>query len=174
MISCFWPWFPTIWEWFVMSSQEKKHCAKNRIDHGRPCGTEFILVSLYSTEITQYHLWFLECKLTQIDFVPQGHTWWILYILTSQGSFCRCKRDCNGRNTNVFIITSGVSITANILSTHIPISCQPALSFLTYVYFKIWLWKSKVKVMGVVKVWDKIVGPASNQFIFFLFYISMR
>ena len=29
----------------------KTHCG-NRIDHGRPCGTEFTLVSLYSTEIS--------------------------------------------------------------------------------------------------------------------------
>ena len=36
---------------FVKLSQKKKHCG-NRIDHGRPCGTEFTLVSLYSTEIS--------------------------------------------------------------------------------------------------------------------------
>ena len=37
----------------------------------------------------------------------------------------------------------------NFLSTHIPfVPCQSALSFLRYSIFKIWPWKSKVKVMG--------------------------
>ena len=37
---------------------------------------------------------------------------------------------------------------SNILSTHIPfIPCQPAIPFLRYDFFKIWPWKSKVKVM---------------------------
>ena len=37
----------------------------------------------------------------------------------------------------------------NILSTHIPlVLCQSALPFLRYSIFKIWPWKSKVKVMG--------------------------
>ena len=38
---------------------------------------------------------------------------------------------------------------SNILSTHIPfIPCQSAIPFLRYDFFKIWPWKSKVKVMG--------------------------
>ena len=30
---------PTIWEWFplFLSYHRKKHCGRNRIDHGRPC-----------------------------------------------------------------------------------------------------------------------------------------
>ena len=37
----------------------------------------------------------------------------------------------------------------NILSTHIPfVPCQSALPFLRYSIFKIWPWKSMVKVMG--------------------------
>ena len=37
----------------------------------------------------------------------------------------------------------------NILSTHIPfVPCQSALPFLRYSIFKIWPWKSRVKVMG--------------------------
>ena len=52
----------------------KLHCGRNRIDHGCPCGMELTLVSLYSTEITCYHSWFLEYKLTH------GRPWWILYI----------------------------------------------------------------------------------------------
>ena len=41
----------------------------------------------------------------------------------------------------------------DILSTHIPIvPCQSALPFLRYSIFKIWPWKSRVKVMGEVTV----------------------
>ena len=41
----------------------------------------------------------------------------------------------------------------NILSTHIPfVPCQSALPFLRYSIFKIWHWKSKVKVMGEVDI----------------------
>ena len=55
MISGLWSWFPTIWEWFSMWI--------NRIDHGCRCATEFIRMSLHSTEITRYHSRFLEYKL---------------------------------------------------------------------------------------------------------------
>ena len=42
---------------------------------------------------------------------------------------------------------------SNILSTHIPlIPCQSAIPFLRYDFFKIWPWKSKVKVMGEANV----------------------
>ena len=38
---------------------------RNKIDHGRPCGTEFHLWSrLHSIEMTRYRSWFLEYKLT--------------------------------------------------------------------------------------------------------------
>ena len=60
---------------------EKKHCGRNRIDHRPLCGTEFTLVSLYSTEITRYHLWYLEYKLTRVNSIPHGRPWWILYLL---------------------------------------------------------------------------------------------
>ena len=58
----------------------KKHWGRNRIDHGCLCGTEFTLMSLYSTEITRYTSWFLEYKLT---LFPHGRSWWILYTLKS-------------------------------------------------------------------------------------------
>ena len=45
----------------------KKNCGRNTIDHGRPCRTEFTLVSLYFTEITRYCLWFLEYRLTRAN-----------------------------------------------------------------------------------------------------------
>ena len=41
----------------------------------------------------------------------------------------------------------------NILSTHIPfVPCQSGIPFLSYDFFKIWPWKSKVKVMGEVTI----------------------
>ena len=48
----------------------------------------------------------------------------------------------------------------NILSTHIPfVPCQSALPFLRYSIFKIWPWKSKVKVMSEGKVESHNMGP---------------
>ena len=48
----------------------------------------------------------------------------------------------------------------NILSTHIPfVPCQLALLFLRYNIFKIWPWKSKVKVMGEVTVESHNMDP---------------
>ena len=42
---------------------------------------------------------------------------------------------------------------SNILSTHIPfVPCQSAIPFLRYSIFRLWPWKSKVKVMGEVNV----------------------
>ena len=51
---------------------------------------------------------------------------------------------------------------SNILSTHIPfVPCQSALPFLTYSIFKIWPWKSRVKVMGEVTIQSHNVGLTS-------------
>ena len=42
---------------------------------------------------------------------------------------------------------------SNILSTHFPfVLCQSGIPFLSYDLFKIWPWKSRVKVMGEVTV----------------------
>ena len=50
---------------------------------------------------------------------------------------------------------------SDILSTHIPfVPCQSAIPFLRYdFFFKIWPWKSKVKVMGEVNVENHKMGP---------------
>ena len=87
VISDLLPWFPMIWEWFPMflwsyhRELSDNHCGRNIIDYGGPCGTEFTLVSLYSTEITHYHMRFLEYKLTRVNSVLRRRPWWILYIL---------------------------------------------------------------------------------------------
>ena len=42
---------------------------------------------------------------------------------------------------------------SNILSTQVPfVPCQSAIPFLSYSIFKIWTWKSKVKVMSEVDI----------------------
>ena len=53
---------------------------------------------------------------------------------------------------------------SNILSTHIPfVPCQSGIPFLSYEFFKIWPWKSKVKVMVEVTVQSHNVGLASYR-----------
>ena len=53
-----------------------------------------------------------------------------------------------------------VTSRCNILSTHIPfVPCQLAIPFLRYSIFKIWPWKSKVKVMGAVDIESHNMGP---------------
>ena len=50
----------------------------------------------------------------------------------------------------------------NILSIHIAfVPCQSALPFLRYSIFKIWPWKSKVKVMGEVDIGSHKVDVTS-------------
>ena len=61
----------------------------------------------------------------------------------------------------------------NILSTHIPfIPCQSAIPFLRYDFFKIWPWKSKVKVMVEVKVESHKVGITSYRLTSLSFYVN--
>ena len=53
---------------------------------------------------------------------------------------------------------------SNILSAHIPfIPCQSGIQFLSYDFFKIWPWKSRVKVMGEVTVQSHNVGLVSYR-----------
>ena len=53
---------------------------------------------------------------------------------------------------------------SSILSTHICfVPCQSALPFLRYSTFKIWPWKSRVKVMGEVTVQSHNVGLTSYR-----------
>ena len=61
----------------------------------------------------------------------------------------------------------------SILSTRIPfIPCQSAIPFLRYDFFKIWPWKSKVKVMVEVKVESHKVGVASYGLTSFSFHVK--
>ena len=61
----------------------------------------------------------------------------------------------------------------NILSIHIPfVPCWSALPFLTYSYFKHWPWKSKVKVMGEVKVQSRNVSLTSYRLTSLWFHVN--
>ena len=61
----------------------------------------------------------------------------------------------------------------NIPSTHIPfIPCQLGIPFLSNDFFKIWPWKSKVKVMGEVTVQSHIVGLASYRLTSLSFHVN--
>ena len=69
--------------------------------------------------------------------------------------------------------TSKSQCGSNILSTHTPfVPCQSALPFLRYSIFKIWPWKSRVKVMGEVIVQSHNVGLASYRLTSLSFHVS--
>ena len=62
---------------------------------------------------------------------------------------------------------------SNILSTHILfVPCQSAIPFLRYNFFKIWPWKSKVKVMSEVKVWSHNVSLTFYQLTSLSFHVN--
>ena len=62
---------------------------------------------------------------------------------------------------------------SSILSTHIPfVLCQLALPFLRCSIFKIWPWKSRVKVMGEVTVQIHNVGVTSYRLTSLLFHVN--
>ena len=53
---------------------------------------------------------------------------------------------------------------SNILLTHIPfVPCQSVIPFLRYDFFKIWTWKSKVKVMEEVNIESHNMGPLRRR-----------
>ena len=63
---------------------------------------------------------------------------------------------------------------SNILSTHIPfIPCQSAIPFLRFDFFKIWPWKSKVKVMEEVNMESHNMGPKFCRLKSLLFHVNL-
>ena len=62
---------------------------------------------------------------------------------------------------------------SNIQSTHIPfIPCQSGIPFLSYDFFRIWPWKSRVKVMGEVTVQSNNVGLTSYWLTSLSFHVN--
>ena len=97
---------------------------------------------------------------THIPFVPEL---WLFQNLT-----LKIKGQGHGWGHN-----SKSQCGSSILSTHIPFdSCQSALPFLRYSIFKIWPWKSKVKVIGEVTVQSHNVGLASYRLTSLLFHVN--
>ena len=62
---------------------------------------------------------------------------------------------------------------SNMLSTHIPfVPCQSAIPFLRYDFFKIWPWKSKVKVMEEVNIESHNMGPTFYRLTSLSFHVN--
>ena len=62
---------------------------------------------------------------------------------------------------------------SNIRSTHIPfVPCQSGIQFLSYDFSKIWPWKSRVRVMGEVKVESHNMGPTFNLLTSLTFHVD--
>ena len=69
--------------------------------------------------------------------------------------------------------TSESQCRSNILSTHIPLSpCQSGIPFLSYDFYKIWPWKSRVKVMGEVTLQSQNGGLISYRLTFLSLYVN--
>ena len=62
---------------------------------------------------------------------------------------------------------------SNILSTHIPFfPCQSGIPFLSYDFFKIWPWKSRVKVIGEVTFQSQNGGLISYRLTFLPLHVN--
>ena len=81
---------------------------------------------------------------------------------------------CNSWENKLFLLLHWKSQHgSNILSTHIPsIPCQSAISLLRYNFFKIWPWKSKVKVMGDVDIESHNMGATFYRLTSLWFHVN--
>ena len=62
---------------------------------------------------------------------------------------------------------------SNILSTHIPfVPCQSGIPLLSYDFFEIWSWNSRVKVMGEVTAQSHNVGLTSYRLTSLSFHVN--
>ena len=69
--------------------------------------------------------------------------------------------------------TSKSQCGSNILSTHIPfVPCQSGIPFLSYDFYKIWPWKSRVKVMGEAILQSQNGGLISYRLTFLLLHVN--
>ena len=71
-------------------------------------------------------------------------------------------------------VRSKLSHGSYIQSTHIPfVPCRSGIPFLSYEFFKIWPWKSRVKVMGEVIVQSHKVGLTSYRLTSLSFHVNL-
>ena len=106
-----------------------------------------------------------------LEIQGQGHGW---------GQSFKSQLESNILSTHGWEATAapaGQSLKSqhgsNIQSTHIPfIPCQSGIPFLSYDFSKIWPWKSRVKVMGEVKVESHNMGPTFNRLTSLSFHVD--
>ena len=108
--------------------------------------TSYWLTSLSFHANLASHCWVMTLSKFDLEFKGQGHKWG--HSSKSQWG-------------------------SNILSTHIPfVPCQSGIPFVSYDFFKMWPWKSKVKVMGEVTVQSHNVGLAPYRITSFSFHVN--
>ena len=106
---------------------------------------------------------------THIPFVPcQSATPFLRYIQHFKNLTLKIKGQGHGWGHS-----SKSQCGSSSLSTHIYfVPCQSALPFLRYSIFKIWPWKSRVKVMGEDTVQSHNVGLTSYWLISLSFHVN--
>ena len=110
------------------------------------CETSYRLTSLWFHVNLATHSWVMTFSKFDHENQGQGHGW-------GHSSKSQCGSD--------------------ILLTHIPfIPCQSGISFLRCNIFKIWPWKSRVKVMGEVTVQSHNVGLTSYRLTSLSFHVN--
>ena len=104
---------------------------------------------------------------THIPLVPvnrTSHSWVTTFFLN-----LTLKIKCQGHGWG----HSSKSQCKSILSTHVPfVPCQSGIPFLSDDFFKIWPWKSRVKVMGEVTVQSHNVGLTSYRLTSLTFHVN--
>ena len=117
-------------------------------------------------KVESHHVGTTFSRLTSLSFHvnPASHSW----VTTFQNLTLKIKGPGHGWGH-----TSKSQCGSNILSTHIPfIPHQLEIPFLSYDFFKIWPWKSRVKVMGEVTLQSQNGGLISYQLTFLSFHVN--
>ena len=104
---------------------------------------------------------------------------WLFQNLTlkikgqGHGSGPSSKSQCGSNILSTRISFVPCQPVPNIQLTHIPfVPCQSGIPFLSYDFFKIWPWKSRVKVMGQVTVQSHNVCLTSYRLASLLFHVN--
>ena len=105
-------------------------------------------------------------RLTSLSFhVNQASHSWVT-------TFSKCDLKIKGQGHG-WGHSSKSQCGSSILSTHIPfVPRQSGIGFLSYDFFKIWPWKSRVKVMSEVTLQSHNVGLTSYRFTSLSFHVN--
>ena len=106
----------------------------------------------------------------------QGHGWGQSWK-SQHGAYIQSTHipfvPCHSGNNLLAHIPFVPCHSGNILLAHIPfIPCQSGIWFLSYDFFKIWPWKSRVKVMGEVTVQSYNVDLTSCRLTSLSFHVN--